>query len=117
MKDSRIGESLWFIWDEDPLFLGSPNSVLLYTTEHVDIENEVVRKALASTLQREGIAVSLGDGFKLIDQCVFELGYSGVASHNGGKCLWPCDKDGTTPQGDIIGLLEPTTWVTVTILD
>lgn len=73
MKDSRIGQSLWAIWEgsgyEDQL----SGSIIYYTEEHVDVEHEIVRKALASSIQRDGIVYSLSQGFQAID--------AGVVSH------------------------------------
>lgn len=79
MKDSRIGQSLWAIWEgfgyEDQL----SGSITYYTEEHVDVEHEVVRKALASSIQRDGIVFSLSQGFQAID--------AGVVSHKWVKQL------------------------------
>lgn len=73
MKDSRIGQSLWAIWEgfgyEDQIH----NSIVYYTEDHVDVEHEVVKKALASAIQREGIVYSLSQGFQAID--------AGLVSH------------------------------------
>jgi hypothetical protein len=113
MKDSRIGESLWFLWDLEE---SRDGSLLFYTEDHVDIEHEVVRKALASTLQREGIAYSLGDSFKLIDRSEVTRGYSGV-SPLGEESGWPCDENGETQDGYVLDHVAPTTWVKVSALD
>lgn len=107
MKDSRIGESLWFFWDEDP----SGEGLLFYTEGHVDLEHEVVRKALASTLQREGIALSLGQGFQMIDVSEITLGYSGVDPVR--DEIFPCEESGDIGNGYIVELVTPATWVKV----
>lgn len=107
MKDSRIGESLWFFWDVDP----SGHGLLFYTEEHVDLDHDVVRKALASTLQREGISSSLSEGFRLIDKAEVILGYSGIDP--AGDELFPCDEDGETEDGYILDSVIPATWVKV----
>lgn len=67
MKDSRIGESLWYLWDGVGYDEQLINSIVYYTEEHVDVDHEVVRKALASAIQREGIVYSLSQGFQAID--------------------------------------------------
>lgn len=109
MKDSRIGESLWFLWDiEEP----TDGSLLFYTEEHVDLEHEVVRRALASSLQREGIALSLGQGFQMIDQAEITHGYSGL-SPLGDQTGWPCDENGDTEDGYRLDFVIPATWVRV----
>lgn len=73
MKDSRIGQSLWSLWDGVGYDEQLINSIVYYTEEHVDVDHEVVRKALASAIQREGIVYSLSQGFQAID--------AGVVSH------------------------------------
>jgi hypothetical protein len=108
MKDSRIGESLWFLWDVD----SSGDGLLFYTEGHVDLEHEVVRKALASTLQREGIALSLGQGFKMIDMAEVDYSYSGM-SPTGVDGPMPCDELGETENGYVLDFVTPATWVKV----
>ena len=110
MKDSRIGESLWFLWDLEE----SPDgSLIFYTEGHVDLEHEIVRKALASTIQREGISYSLGQSFQMIDRAKITLGYSGVSPmfDQGG---WRCDENGDTEDGYRLDSVIPSTWVEVT---
>jgi hypothetical protein len=107
MKDSRIGESLWFFWDADP----SGDGLLFYTEGHVDLEHEVVRKALASTLQREGIALSLGQAFQMINIAEITLGYSGIDPAE--DEVMPCDESGETSNGYLLDFVIPATWVKV----
>lgn len=111
MKDSRIGESLWFIWD-------TPNNPygdypIFYTQDHVDIENEVVRRALASAIQREGIVSSLGEGFFMIDHGNSWQGYSGCTSEEDIEELQVCDVSGETDNYEILSGVTPTTWVRI----
>lgn len=73
MKDSRIGQCLWSIWEGVGYDEQIHNSVVYYTEDHVDLEHEVVKKALASAIQREGIVYSLSQGFQAID--------AGLVSH------------------------------------
>jgi hypothetical protein len=113
MKDSRIGESLWFLWDvEEPV----DGSLSFYTEEHVDIEHDVVRKALASALQREGITYSLGQSYSLLERAEVEHGYSGL-SPLGDQNGWPCNEHGETEDGYILDFVTPATWVKVFNLD
>lgn len=113
MKDSRIGESLWFLWDIEE---SNDGSLLFYTEDHVDIEHEIVRKALASTLQREGIAYSLGQAFGLIEKSEVVHGHSGL-SPLGDQPGWPCNETGETKDGYVLDFVVPTTWVKVYNLD
>jgi hypothetical protein len=109
MKDSRIGESLWFLWDLEE---SRDGSLLFYTEDHVDIEHEIVRKALASTLQREGIALSLHQGFQMIDIGEATLGYSGTSPTGEGSGI-RCNEQGETEDGYILNDVIPATWVKV----
>ena len=111
MKDSRIGESLWFVWD-------TPNSTfgdypIFYTHGHVDIDNEVVRRALASSIQREGLVGSLGEGFFMIDHGDSWQGYSGSLGQENIEELRDCDESGEIPTGEILTDVTPTTWVRI----
>ena len=109
MKDSRIGESLWFLWD---IKESTDGSLSFYTEEHVDIEHDVVRKALASALQREGISYSLGHSYSLIEAAEVEYGYSGI-SPLGNQPGWPCNEYGETEDGYVLDSVTPATWVKV----
>ncbi len=109
MKDSRIGESLWFLWDVEETDDGS---LMFYTEGHVDIEHEIVRKALASAIQREGISYSLGQSFRMIDEASTLLGYSGPAPIENDP-VYPCDELGYTEDGSQLESVVPTTWVKV----
>jgi ABC-type transport system substrate-binding protein len=111
MKDSRIGESLWFIWDSPENNYSS--SPIFYTEDHVDIDNEVVRRALASAIQREGIASSLGDGFFMIDNGETWQGYSGSLELGASGDLLSCDENGMSDDGELLSEHCPTTWVRI----
>jgi ABC-type transport system substrate-binding protein len=111
MKDSRIGESLWFIWD-------SPGSlendyIVFYTEDHVDVDNELVRRALASAIQREGISSSLGDGFFMVDRGELWHGYCGTIDQDSLEYLYECDADGNTDDGESLSNVVPITWVRI----
>ena len=67
MKDSRVGELLWKEWTGDGFDCTFDVSAVFFTDDHVDLENDVVRRALASALQRDGISISLGNGFQSIE--------------------------------------------------
>jgi hypothetical protein len=113
MKDLRKGESLWFIWDGSPKEDVSPDSLIFYTEEHINIEEEVVKRALASSLQREGLVPSLGAGFSIIDSSTNGHGYMNV----GVDFLVFCDEDGLTTNGDVVSEIVPITWVEIKEVD
>jgi hypothetical protein len=112
MKDSRKGESLWFEWDG----YSYPNkfedsSIVYFTYDHVDLDHEVVRRALASSIQRDGIVSSLGEAFKLIDSGNISQGYAGEV--NGNYHLTFCQHDGSTNSGDEVAEILYVTFVEV----
>lgn len=111
MKDSRIGESLWFIWDSVHNPYG--DYPIFYTEDHVDVDNEVVRRALASAIQREGIVSSLSEGFFMIDHGDTWQGYSGSVEVGNSEELHVCDIEGTTDDGESLNEVVPTTWVRI----
>jgi hypothetical protein len=110
-KDSRPGECLWQEWTGDGFTAAKPDAVVFYTSEHVDVENEIVRRALASALQRDGSVISLGQGFASIDNGTVSQGYAGEVS--GSRDLSVCDENGETSYGDIVDNLTQVTWVEV----
>lgn len=115
MKDSRIGESLWSIWEGDgynPAYLGS---VVYYTETHVDLEEEVVRKALASSIQRDGISYSLSDSFKAIAKSIVSHGWVGCL--DGEMYQEICSPDGETESGSFLTDVVEVTFVEVPYID
>jgi hypothetical protein len=110
-KDSRIGESLWFIWDgenQDPFH---EDSIVFYTEEHIDIEEDVVRKALASSIQREGISDSLSGGFTLIASGASGHSYAGYCLDSERQLI--CNADGYSESGSFLSGVVPITWVEI----
>jgi len=109
-KDSRVGQELWLEWEGD----WSPeadDSILYYTIDHVDVENEIVRRALASILQRDGIYDSLGDAFKAIDTGIVSVAWAGLLE--GDFELTLCDSFGETEYGDTLENIQEITCVEV----
>ncbi len=51
----------WDGYEYNPI---KQDPIIYYTFDSVDTTNEIVRRALASALQRDGVAFSLGHGFK-----------------------------------------------------
>lgn len=110
-KDSRIGEALWREWTGEGFASTREDSVVFYTEEHVDVEHEVVRRALASALQRDGSVISLGQGFAALDGAEVTTGYAGEV--DGDRDFTVCDEDGETAYGDVVDKILPITWVEI----
>lgn len=115
MKDSRIGESLWFLWEGDGYTPGLLESVVYYTYDHVDLEHEIVRKALASSIQRDGISYSLFHGFQMIDRSIVSEGWVGTAADS--EYEYICSEDGESYDGDQLYNVKAVTFVEVPELD
>lgn len=111
MKDSRIGESLWLEWtgDDDGQFRSA--EVVLYTEDHIDIDNDVVKRALASALQRDGFAISLGEGYRYADSAEVSFGFAGPIDES--LDLVECNEYGETRDGDIVDSIMKITWVEI----
>lgn len=110
MKDARLGEELWEEWDGEgyePTEWSVTN--IYFTFDSVDLDNEIVRRALASSLQRDGVCHSLADGFKVLDGVKPIYGWVGCLPDE--NHLTVCDEDGETPYGDILEDVKPSTWV------
>jgi hypothetical protein len=113
MANSRIGESLWEDWNGNGYYSVLPMCTVFVTYGHVDIENNVVRRALASHIQRSGYVDSLGQAYALLDRSVFTQGYAGCVDEESDPTV--CEDDGETFYGDIVDDILPTTWVEVLV--
>lgn len=114
MKDSRIGESLWNIWEGSLAEFDYPTRTIYYTEDHVDLDNEVVKRALASSLQRDGIALSLSQGFQMIDAGNITQRYIGYQSDDLDlRDIELCDSDGTSVEDVLLVSIRPATFVEV----
>jgi ABC-type transport system substrate-binding protein len=111
VKDSRVGEQLWQQWHGEGYEAQTDAEVVYFTHDHVDINNDLVRRALASTFQRDGIADSLGDGFKLVENSNITIGWGGIIIDE--TEYWSCNEDGETEYGDIVEDSGPITWVEI----
>lgn len=112
MRDSRIGESLWIEWIGDGyerVFGG--DTLVFYTSTHVDTQQEVVKRALASAYQREGAVDSLGQGYGAVDRAHVTHGYAGKLQGEDHETV--CDADGLTYYGEQVDTPLPVTWVEV----
>ena len=111
MDFNRRGETLWQEWDGNGYAASDATAVVFTTIGHVDISNDVVLRALASAVQREGIVDSLSQAFKAIRPFTAKFGYSGDI--DGGLEIAVCDENGETYYGEIVDEILPTTWVEV----
>lgn len=109
MKDDRIGDHLWQEWSFDTEELGESDSLFYYTVGHVDLEEELVRRALASSLQRDGIVDTLSQGYSAAESSLLSQGYSGVLEEE--SDLYVCNEAGETFYGDYVEDPVETTWV------
>jgi hypothetical protein len=110
MDYGRKGESLWSEWSGVGYQSQLPSTIIYVTEAHVDISNDVVLRALASAVQRDGVADSLGDAFRIIKPFSTVVGYSGDVN---GVEVSVCDENGETYYGDTVETIIPTTWVEV----
>lgn len=113
MKDSRIGETLWSEWTGEGQPPVKPPLMVFYTEEHVDLSNDVIRRALASTIQRDGHTDSLSQAFSILDTCSYKYGYVGVI--DGEPEFTTCDINGMTIYEDSVEKVIPVTWVNINV--
>lgn len=99
-KDKRPGAYLWQEWEGDGWRAKDESSIIYFTLGDVDVENEVVCRALASALQRDGVSDSLGDGFKMIDKGDRHKDHAGIVDGEGKYTI--CSDDGETYWGDSV---------------
>jgi hypothetical protein len=111
LKDVRVGESLWQQWHGDGYEPKTDSEIIYFTEGHVDMDNELVRRGLASSLQRDGVADSLSDGFKLIESSSTDIGWAGVIIDE--KEYWACDENGETEYGDSVENTILITWIEI----
>lgn len=111
MKDMRPGEQLWEEWLGSGYYLEKQDGIVYYTFDHIDTENDLVRRALASALQRDGVAISLAEGFKLVDSGLVTKGWVGILEEEIDFIL--CDEYGATEYGDTVENIQPTVWIEI----
>lgn len=111
MKHTRRGETLWSEWTGEFYDKDNISSVVFYTIDHVDIENEVVRRALASAIQREGVIDSLGGAFKLLDGASAKHLFAGEVLELKDYAI--CNDKGETFLGDSVEETVPITIVEI----
>ena len=108
MKHDRPGDWLWEEWDGYGLDQQSQDSVVYVTYGDLDLDSDVVRRAFASALQRDGVATSLGHGYKMFESAVITQGYTGLIDDGLGMSV--CSSEGYTAYGDKVDELTNTTW-------
>lgn len=97
-KFDRPGEGFWIEWDGEDY---DADATLVYVTfGDVDYESDIARKALAYSLQKDGIADSVSEAHGMIQYAVFVSGNTGIL--DGEKYRVPCDASGMTPFGDCV---------------
>jgi hypothetical protein len=111
MKDSRAGECLWVEWSGEGYTPSRPSTIIFYTHDYVDLEIDVVKRALASAQQRDGQVVSLGEGYRAVESGVVVYGYAGFIDDE--IYLSACDENGETDRGEIVDEVFETTWVEI----
>jgi hypothetical protein len=109
VKDIRHGEHLWFQWSGSDYFSENDSELIFCTIGHIDMDNEIVRRALASVLQRDGVVDSLGDGFRFLEDRDIHAGWAGILPDENEYTY--CDEDGETQYGDSIEKPEEFTWI------
>ena len=110
-RESRIGESLWQEWTGEGYESARDEAIVFFTEDHVDVDHEIVQRALASALQRDGSVTSLGQGYKAIESAIITKGYAGQV--DGEHDLTLCDEQGETRYGDCVDAVVAVTWVEV----
>lgn len=110
MKNDRVGDWLWEEWDGEGYEPSDHDKDIFYCTyEWVDVSNDLVKRALASCLQRDGVADSLAEGFSLIENGSVSKIYAGLL--DGEKVLIICNEFGETEFGDLVKTLYSVTLV------
>ena len=113
MKDSRVGEALWSEWHGYSYDQKDQSTFVFFTIDHVDISDEIVKRALASSVQRNGITDSLGQAFKVVEATEPKHGYAGAVG--GDTELTVCDIDGETFYGEFVDEIFSITWVEIDV--
>lgn len=111
MKSDRPGDFLWEEWEGSGYDSTIDCSVIYVTFDHIDLENDLVRRALASALQRDGVAISLGDGFNLIANCSPNYGWAGIIENE--EYYAVCNQNGETEYGELVDSILPATWIEI----
>jgi hypothetical protein len=98
-------------WSGEGFVPFRPSSIMFFTHEHIDLEIDLIKRALASSLQRDGIAISLGEGYRMTESGLVTHGYCGYV--DGEIYLTVCSETGETDNGDTVDEILETTWVEI----
>lgn len=112
MQFSRAGESLWQEWEGEGFEQSDPDSIIFYTIDHVDMHHEVVRRAAASYIQRDGIVDGIGDAYRLLEGSRTVQGFAGYLEGDN-ELLTVCDKQARTMHDESVEVMHSITWVEV----
>jgi hypothetical protein len=101
MKNDRVGDWLWEEWIGEGYESSNSHGGTVYcTTEWVDIDNDLIKRALASCLQRDGVVDSLSEGFKVAESAIIVKSYAGFLEEE--KTMTICNESGETEFGDSV---------------
>jgi hypothetical protein len=113
LKDDRPGEWLWEEWIGEGYESDYEDTIVYVTYDEVDVTHELVRRALASCLQRDGVSDSLSDSFRMLETSKTTRGYVGFIE--GEKYPVVTDEFGETFDGDDTDYLSQATWVEIAV--
>jgi hypothetical protein len=107
--DKRPGESLWSEWFGEGYEVSRLKPLIFFTEEHVDLSHDLIKRALASSVQRDGSVDSLSEAFHLVERGKITHLYAGEI--DGEVYLTICDENGETEYGDTVDQIIPITIV------
>lgn len=112
MRFSRIGDGVWSEWDGSNYPVQTEgNPYVYYTRGWVDLQNHSTLRALAVTLQREGIVDGIATVYRLLEDSTAEQGW---AVHYGGEYeLMYCEDDPEEYADDEYDVPVEITWVEI----
>jgi hypothetical protein len=102
---------LWQCWEGEGYFSNNTAELIYFTLGEVDCDNDLVRRALASSLQRDGVVDSLSDGFRIIENSVALQGFVGLLPDE--REYTVCDSEGQTEYGDTVDEAINATWIEI----
>lgn len=109
MKNDRAGEWLWEEWDGEGFYTHMDENIVYVTYDDVDLENDLVKRALASCLQRDGVTDTLFLAMQKVEGSRVVHGFAGFTE--GEKYPSKTDEFGETEDGDETDYVTMATWV------
>lgn len=113
MKDSRIGETLWSEWQGEGHRPEGSSLLTFFTETHVDIDHDLIKRALASAIQREGVVDSLGEAYRSVENSKVHHLVAGKLDES--DELHICDLSGETFYGDVVDSIIEITLVDLNV--